>query len=166
MLFVTIMFGMYILHTSKNTGKNIAENSPKTITKIIELMKTQPWTYARYLFRTISASESLTLQIKQLPGTILMLPPGTENVRLSLDGRQEVDIPAGIFWMGAKPTDPEITERKLSLQVYLDNYWIDIKTVTNLDYGACVNAGVCHYSVSNTYPAYSHYGDPEYANYQ
>ena len=68
--------------------------------------------------------------------------PETESARIRpADGMTVLHVPAGEFLMGddASPFAPE----KPAHMVYLDEYWIDRTEVTNAQYRACVEAGVC-----------------------
>ena len=68
--------------------------------------------------------------------------PEAESPRVRpADGMTMVHVPAGEFLMGddASPFAPE----KPAHLVYLDEYWIDRTEVTNAQYRACVEAGVC-----------------------
>ena len=60
-------------------------------------------------------------------------------------------IPAGEFLMGSNPYDSDLDENELPQHsVYLDAFWISKTQVTNAMFTACVNAGICKYSVSHT----------------
>ena len=73
-------------------------------------------------------------------------------------------IPAGEFLMGSSPFDHDLSESELPQHsVYLDAFWISKTQVTNAMFTACVNAGICRYSVSHTINP--HYLDPLYANH-
>ena len=72
-------------------------------------------------------------------------------------------VPAGDFTMGDN-NGPE--DERPAHVVYLDAYYMDIFEVTNKQYEACVDAGICQPPVSgssNTRSSY--YGDPQYENY-
>ncbi len=69
-------------------------------------------------------------------------PPGPEDTAVrAADGMEMVRIPAGEFLMGddASAFAPE----KPGHVVYLDEYWVDRTEVTNAQFRACVEAGVC-----------------------
>jgi len=68
--------------------------------------------------------------------------PEAESPRVRpADGMTALHVPAGEFLMGddASAFEPE----KPAHLVYLDAYWIDRTEVTNAQYRACVEAGVC-----------------------
>jgi serine/threonine-protein kinase len=74
-----------------------------------------------------------------------------------------VRVPAGVFIMGSN--DGQRDEQPVHT-VYLDEYWIDKTEVTNGQYAACVDAGVCDPpsdSSSNIRDKY--YGHPDFDNY-
>ena len=60
-------------------------------------------------------------------------------------------IPEGEFRMGSGKTDSNQDENETPAhKVYLDAFWISKTQVTNAMFNACVNAGVCKYSVKKT----------------
>jgi formylglycine-generating enzyme required for sulfatase activity len=62
-----------------------------------------------------------------------------------IDGATLVCVPAGEFLMGAAEDDPFAKDdEKPQHKVYLDAYWIDRAEVTNVNFGKCIAAGVCH----------------------
>ena len=67
--------------------------------------------------------------------------PGTTR-RRPADGMLMVYVPAGDFVMGSPETEGEDQERP-QRRVYLDAFWIDRTEVTNAQYRACMEAGVC-----------------------
>jgi formylglycine-generating enzyme required for sulfatase activity len=73
-------------------------------------------------------------------------------------------VPAGEFSMGNNGGD---SDEKPLHSVYLDAFWIDKYEVTNTQYAACFNAGVCkapsNYSSSPARNAY--FGVPQFNNY-
>ncbi len=80
------------------------------------------------------------------------------------DYMELVYIPAGEFLMGAPPSEHGLNEDELPQHsIYLDTFWISKTQVTNAMFTACVNAGICNYSVSHT--TNPHYLDPLYANH-
>jgi len=86
-----------------------------------------------------------------------------------IDGVKLVCVPAGEFLMGAAENDPLAqANEKPQHKVYLNAYWIDSTEVTNVNFGKCLAAGVCHpkvYDETNpkTYIPYSVH--PDYQNY-
>lgn len=90
-----------------------------------------------------------------------------------IDGMEQVFVPAGSFLMGTNDLEakrdieggrafPEVPQ----FSYYLDSYWIDKYEVTNKQYHACMDAGVCtepHRIGSYTYPDY--FTNPVYDNY-
>jgi formylglycine-generating enzyme required for sulfatase activity len=62
-----------------------------------------------------------------------------------IDGVTLVCVSAGEFLMGAAEDDPFAKDdEKPQHRVYLDAYWIDRTEVTNVNFGKCIAAGVCH----------------------
>ncbi len=75
------------------------------------------------------------------------------------DGMQMIYIPAGRFVMGSTEADPcahldEFPRHTVSL----DAYWIDRTEVTNAQYQACVETGICQPATSCSW------GEPTYEN--
>jgi formylglycine-generating enzyme required for sulfatase activity len=72
-------------------------------------------------------------------------------------------VPEGTFTMGSN----EGEEREQPAHdVYLDAYWIDETEVTNIQYAACVSAGVCDLPISDeSYTRNSYFFNPEFDNY-
>lgn len=76
------------------------------------------------------------------------------------DGMVMVFVPAGEFEMGSTGDDPCAHLDEMPLHtVHLDGYWIDQTPVTNAQYQACVEAGVCA-PVTTCGWGESGYGDP------
>jgi len=73
-------------------------------------------------------------------------------------------IPAGEFTMGSETGDPD---EKPAHTIYVDNFYIDQYEVTNLQYKACVDEGVCRepYLIGETQMSSKYYGDPQYGDY-
>jgi formylglycine-generating enzyme required for sulfatase activity len=72
-------------------------------------------------------------------------------------------VPAGEFTMGS---NEDSDNRNQEHGVYLDAFYMDMYEVTNADYTACVEAGMCeqpHFTKSDFRPNY--YGNPEFDNY-
>lgn len=90
----------------------------------------------------------------------------TDSVTITVSSIPEmVLISAGGFIMGSDPGEGRLDEGP-EHTVYLDAYYIDKQEVTNAQYKACVDAGVCRAprsSSSNTRSSY--YGSPKYDNY-
>jgi formylglycine-generating enzyme required for sulfatase activity len=78
-------------------------------------------------------------------------------------GETLVYVPKGEFTMGS---DNGASDEKPVHTVYLDAFWIDQFEVTNKQYQACVDAGMCEppsFASSITHPNY--YGNPEFDDY-
>lgn len=93
------------------------------------------------------------------------LEPEAGAIRLSpIDGMAQVYIPSGQFYMGKDAPDGIISgDNQPRRQIFLDGYWINQTTVTNLKYSQCVAAGACGFPCSpETNPPYY---DPAYANH-
>ncbi len=109
---------------------------------------------------------------------IPLLPP-----IIATDGAPMVLVPAGPFTMGS---DPELglaacqalrigLEDECQLSWYedeapvhtvtLDDFYIDQYEVTNAQYAACVDVGVCDPAESSSYTRNSYYDNPEYNQY-
>ncbi len=79
------------------------------------------------------------------------------------DDMTMVYVPAGEFIMGSEKGEPD---EKPAHTVYLDAFWIYQTEVTNKQYQACVDAGVCEPPSSfRSYTHPSYYGNPEFDNY-
>lgn len=101
------------------------------------------------------------------PTAAPLVPPtvtstsGVGVTRIGKVGETLVYVPEGEFTMGSENGD----ERPVHT-VYLDAFWVDQTEVTNKQYQACVDAGVCQppsSSGSSTQPDY--YGNPEFDAY-
>jgi formylglycine-generating enzyme required for sulfatase activity len=69
-------------------------------------------------------------------------------------------IPAGVFWMGSLESDPELRADELPrTQIELPAFYMDVTEVTNAQYAACVQAGVC------APPGGTEWNDPTYSDY-
>lgn len=66
-----------------------------------------------------------------------------ENL-VSKSGSEMIYIPAGSFLLGMKPEESSSDDNFPQLSVNLSAYWIDKTEVTNAQYRACVDAGVCY----------------------
>lgn len=91
---------------------------------------------------------------------------GTERT-WEVDGAAMVYVPAGTFLMGSTG-DNELADNDEYPQheVYLDGYWIDRYEVTNQQYAACVEAGVCNPPLEEgSFTRESYFTDPAFANY-
>jgi len=88
---------------------------------------------------------------------------GIGSTMIGEKGETLVYVPAGEFTMGS---DNGSSDEKPVHTVYLDAFWIDQTEVTNKQYKACVDAGVCEppsdFS-SVTHPSY--YGNSEFDDY-
>lgn len=71
-----------------------------------------------------------------------MAPAAGTTRRRPADGMLMVYVPAGEFVMGSPETEGEDQEHP-QRRVYLDGFWIDRTEVTNAQYRACMEAGVC-----------------------
>lgn len=107
-----------------------------------------------------------------IPGLVFIstpiIPPSDlssiTTVQNPVDQMRLAYIPAGEFLMGSNRNDSSKGDDELPQhKVYLDAFWISTTQVTNVKFTACVNAGVCNYSVSHT--TNPHYLDPLYANH-
>lgn len=101
------------------------------------------------------------------------LPTMGSNRTYKVDGMDQVYVPAGEFIMGSTDLEakitigggrayPEIPQHTVSLE----GFWIDKFEVTNGQYAACVDAGVCKppfVSNSNSYAKY--YNNSQFSNY-
>jgi serine/threonine protein kinase len=131
---------------------------------------------------TPSHTPSATPTFTQTPTPDTGLPPSLMGV----DGVEMVLVPAGDFIMGSTSDDvdtavalcsqsgnrcsrSDFTNEMPQRTVYLSDFYIDVTEITNDQYRACVNAGVCaapsdsgapdaRYSVNNYYNR-SQYGD-------
>lgn len=96
----------------------------------------------------------------------LVPPASTLGIGSTITGEKGdilVYVPAGEFTMGS---DNGAVDEKPVHTVYLDAFWIDQTEVTNKQYKACVDAGICEppsNTSSLTHPSY--YGNPEFDNY-
>lgn len=104
-----------------------------------------------------------------MPPTATSMPPtatSTSGVGVTMIGKNGetlVYVPEGEFTMGSETGD---LDEKPVHSVYLDAFWIDQTEVTNKQYQACVDAGVCEPPSSiesATHPNY--YGNPEFDDY-
>jgi formylglycine-generating enzyme required for sulfatase activity len=88
----------------------------------------------------------------------------------SVAASQEVFVPAGQFYMGctedlAPPIKCDTDNRPIH-PVYLDAFYIDRAEVTNVQYAACVTAGVCPSPLENSSESRPDYfTNPRYAEY-
>jgi formylglycine-generating enzyme required for sulfatase activity len=80
-----------------------------------------------------------------LPAPELPPDPGDNKVwKRTADGMVMLYIPAGEFTMGSEPEDPcAHPDEQPKHEVFLDPYWIGQTEVTNAQYQACVEAGIC-----------------------
>lgn len=68
-----------------------------------------------------------------------------------VSGMEVVFVPAGAFLMGSTPNDSNrATNEEPQHEVYLGAFWMLKTQVTNAMFNACVAAGACQYSVSQT----------------
>ena len=95
------------------------------------------------------------------------IPTPTLGVGSSMIGKNGMTllyVPPGEFTMGSNASPDEQPMH----QVYLDAFWIDQTEVTNKQYTACVDAGVCvHPSSTGSYRHNydDYYGNPEFDDY-
>jgi eukaryotic-like serine/threonine-protein kinase len=87
---------------------------------------------------------------------------GSTRIRES-DGQVQVYVPEGEFTMGDDSPYPRNGPKH---QVYLDAYWIDQTEITNIQYIACVEAGMCEPPAETiSYRRTEYYGNPKYDDY-
>jgi formylglycine-generating enzyme required for sulfatase activity len=84
-----------------------------------------------------------------------------------VDGMELIQIPAGIFFMGADNREPDASADEMPGHwVYLDTFWIDRTEVTNAMYETCVQAGGCSPPAEKgSKTRLFYYGDPRYRDY-
>ena len=133
------------------TPPDVTRSSISTTLASREPGKTQPpptptliatWT------NVTNQTPTITLSPTQLPTRIV-----------DLFGIEMAMVPAGEFQMGSDNGDSD--ERPVHT-VYLDNFYIDIKEVTNGQYAACVSANACQPPHENSTHTHSHYYDRSY----
>ena len=94
------------------------------------------------------------------------IPVPTLGIRSTIIGEKGetlVYVPAGEFTMGS---DTGASNEQPVHTVYLDAFWIDQTEVTNKQYKACVDAGMCELpSSTSSYTHPNYYGNPEFDNY-
>jgi formylglycine-generating enzyme required for sulfatase activity/uncharacterized caspase-like protein len=87
---------------------------------------------------------------------------GIGSTMLGEKGETLVYVPAGEFTMGS---DFNSDEQPIHT-VYLDAFWIDQTEVTNKQYQACADAGMCEPPASTSSPTHpSYYENPKFDNY-
>ncbi len=87
----------------------------------------------------------------------------TRIVRRGNVAVEQVFVPAGSFMMG---DDEGRNNERPAHEVMLDAFWLDRTEVTNAQYEACVDAGVCSLPYKNSsFTRDSYYDDPAYADY-
>jgi formylglycine-generating enzyme required for sulfatase activity len=98
----------------------------------------------------------------------------TTTAYVGLDTAEMIPIPAGEFQMGCDSSNDPTSCTQYSWQVRelplhtvsLDAYYIDKYEVTNAQYKACVDAGICDPPEVTSSPTRSDYfGNPAYGNY-
>lgn len=88
---------------------------------------------------------------------------GVHSTIIGEKGETLVYVPAGEFTMGS---DTGASNEQPVHTVYLDAFWIDQTEVTNKQYKACVDAGMCELpSSTSSYTHPSYYGNPEFDDY-
>jgi formylglycine-generating enzyme required for sulfatase activity len=162
----TIFIKLYNQYHKLSTNQSVVENTSISHQGSPDWMKTSRSDYSLRKYQTLAAItpsshiENPTLNLTKTHTATL----GT--MRLSIDGKQEVYIPVGTFWMGSEASDQNvIRSEKPSHQVFLDAYWIDLTAVTNKAYGMCVNSGTCQYTLDKNHPDYYLYIDTGYSNF-
>ncbi len=125
--------------------------------------KVADFSMARYAAKVVQRCCKLVVQLR--------VQIDNQTPTPTLDGFEQVLIPAGEFQMGCDRSNPAergscwANEDPLHT-VCLDAYYIDKYEVTNARYEACVTAGGCREPrtrSSNTRRFY--YGNPEFADY-
>ena len=167
-LVVGLLVVLVLVFTKGNTAKSNAEPLPTLP------METDPTSEI-----LITVTEAPVDQLTPVPTAQETLAPtpaelSVGSTRISdIDNMEQVFVPAGEFLMGTNDVEakrdiaggrayPEIPQ----FTYYLDDYWIDKYEVTNQQYHACMDAGICtepHRVGSYTYPDY--FTNPIYDNY-
>jgi formylglycine-generating enzyme required for sulfatase activity len=100
-----------------------------------------------------------TPQLTKTP--VLVTTLGIGSIMIGEKGETLVYVPKGEFTMGDNVSSDSPVHT-----VYLDAFWIDQTEVTNKQYKACVDAGMCELpssTSSSTHPSY--YGNPEFDDF-
>ncbi len=91
---------------------------------------------------------------------------GIGSTMIGEQGEILVYVPAGEFTMGSDTTDTGASDEQPIHTVFLDAFWIDQTEVTNKEYEACVDGGICEPpSSTSSYTHPNYYGNPEFDNY-
>ncbi|MBP6177862.1 MAG: SUMF1/EgtB/PvdO family nonheme iron enzyme [Anaerolineales bacterium] len=100
-------------------------------------------------------------KIPSTPTATPTLAPGATMIS-EQDGMVMIYVPAGTFTMGSDT----ISDEQPIHQVFLDAYWIYQTEVTNKQYKACVDAGICELpSNTDSSTRANYYGNPEFDNF-
>jgi len=119
-----------------------------------------------FLLLVISACNFLTPPTPTSIPTSTPIPTPTLGIgssKTGKDGMKLLYVPAGEFTMGSNASPDEQPMH----QVYLDAFWIDQTEITNKQYIACVDAGVCA-SPTPTESSWrydNYYGNSEFDDY-
>ncbi len=166
-LLILILFVFLFLQpgAQKEAPVALSETPPINPSSVIDPMQTP-----------LASTNTPTSAFQTEPGQTPTSEQKTINdsIRISnIDGMEQIFIPAGEFLMGTNDIEakreigggrayPEIPQ----FTYFLDAFWIDKYEVTNQQYKACMDAGVCtepHRIGSYTYPDY--FNNPAYDTY-
>lgn len=104
-----------------------------------------------------------TQEIISQPTVVVQTPAETPNSSAAIPEIEMILVPEGEFVMGRDNTNEEVGP---SHTVYLDAYYIDKYEVTNSQYRACVDAGICETPTKNRSHTRENYFDsPEFDSY-
>src|SRR3990172_5342934 len=101
---------------------------------------------AALIMLTACGSKAAPTATPLVPPPATPMPPsatpasGVQVTMIGKNGETLVYVPEGEFTMGS---DNGKSDEKPVHTVYLDAFWIDQTEVTNKQYQACVDAGVC-----------------------